>query len=120
MGTALQLAAGALDAAAQAVPLLGPLASYFKVLADAVVAVTSAAYKLRDIAGLKNGLAVVDEQGCRLLALYQGSNGDLDKVYDNVFSGLKATLRETPEMRAQLKQAILAKIHECCLKTLKK
>ncbi len=119
LATVLQLASGALDAAAEAIPLLGPLAPYFKTLADAVSAATSAASKLRDIEGLKAGLDEIDRRGCGLLDLYAGSNGDLDRVYDRVFYATdKSVMRETPEIRDQLKQAILAKIPECCRKKL--
>jgi hypothetical protein len=123
LGTAMQLAAGALDAAAQAIPLLGPLASYFKVLADAVSASISAAYALRDMEGMKFGLGRIDEWAahCQLVNYYDTANGDLDKVYDRIFTEKEkeGIMRETPEMKARLKQALLAKIEECCLKMLK-
>jgi hypothetical protein len=53
----IQLAAGALDAAAP-IPRLGPLASYFKVLADAVTAI-AAANALRDMEGMRFGTSAI-------------------------------------------------------------
>jgi hypothetical protein len=123
LGTAIQLAADALDAAAQAIPLLGPLASYFKVLADAVSASIAAAYALRDIEGMKFGTSTIDDwsKSCQVATLYESYDGDLDRIYNRLFNekDRKDTIRETPEMRERLKQYLHAKIKECCLKMLK-
>ncbi len=121
LGAAIQLAAGALDAAAQAIPLLGPLASYFKVLADAVTASIAAFYAFRDMEGMRNGMGRIDDwsKSCQVAVLYASYDGDLDKVYNNILGKDTGTIRETPEMRERLKQYLMVKIKECCLKMLK-
>jgi hypothetical protein len=120
--TVLQLLSDALGMVAQRVPLLGPLANYLKLLADAGDAIIHGLPNAIGAEAARKWGGMIDAWQCPSYAEFlHGYHGDLDAIYRRVFGAAERDIiARTPKAEEKLRAALLAKIQRCCIEMITK